>query len=298
VLDDLNELKTLRAILTEGSLSGAARRLGVTLAVVSKRLSTLEQRAGVRLIHRTTRALSATEEGERLLSDVVRALEAIEASEVRLMGDRNEPAGQLKVSAPIAFGRRHVAPVLGSLVGRYPSLSVSLELDDRVADIVAEGLDVAIRIGALPDSATVMRKLTDNRRILVASPAYLDRKGRPLMPADLAGHEFLLGSPVQPWRLTGPREATVNVPALARLRVDDGDTIHEWARAGLGIMLKSQIDVAEDISAGALERVLAEWHGGEAPIVALYPSARFLPSRTRVFLEGLGEHVGRTLAKV
>jgi DNA-binding transcriptional LysR family regulator len=182
VLDDLNELKTFRAILAEGSLSGAARRLGVTLAVVSRRLSTLESRIGARLIHRTTRSLSPTEEGARLLTDVVRALEALESAEGRLGGGRAEPAGTLRVSAPIAFGRRCVAPVLGRLTQRYPRLAVALELDDRLVDLVGEGLDVAIRIGAPADSSAVMGKLADNRRILVAAPAYLDRVGRPATP--------------------------------------------------------------------------------------------------------------------
>jgi DNA-binding transcriptional LysR family regulator len=136
MLDDLNELKTFRAILVEGSLSAAARRLGVTLAVVSKRLSTLEGRAGVRLVHRSTRSLSPTEEGARMLMDVVRALEAIEAAEGGLAGVRDEPTGTLRVSAPIAFGRRCVVPVLGQLTACYPRLAVALELDDRVVDLV------------------------------------------------------------------------------------------------------------------------------------------------------------------
>ncbi len=191
MLDDLNELKTFRAILAEGSLSGAARALGVTLAVVSKRLATLESRAGVRLIHRTTRALSPTEDGARLLTDVSRALEAIEAAEGRLVDGRDEPAGTLRVSAPIAFGRRCVAPVLGRLVARHPRLVVVLELNDEVVDLVGEGLDVAIRIGALIDSTAKLRKLADNRRILVAAPAYLEIFGRPATPEDAAGHAFL-----------------------------------------------------------------------------------------------------------
>jgi DNA-binding transcriptional LysR family regulator len=159
MLDDLNELRTFRAILAERSLSAAARRLGVTLAVVSKRLSTLEGRAGVRLVHRSTRSLSPTEEGARLLTDVVHALEAIDAAEGRLAGGRDEPAGTLRVSAPIAFGRRCVAPVLGQLAASYPRLAIALELDDRLVDLVGEGLDVAIRIGALADSSAIMRRL-------------------------------------------------------------------------------------------------------------------------------------------
>jgi DNA-binding transcriptional LysR family regulator len=296
MLDDLNELKTFRAILVEGSLSAAARHLGVTLAVVSKRLSTLEGRAGVRLVHRSTRSLSPTEEGARMLMDVVRALEAIEAAEGRLAGGHDEPNGTLRVSAPVAFGRRCVAPVLGQLTARYPRLAVALELDDRVVDLVGEGLDLAIRIGALADSSAMMRKLADNRRILVASPAYLDCVGRPATPDEAADKAFLrYGVAIEAWRLRGPNGATASLAATARLRVDDGDVVHDWALAGLGIMLKSEVDVAEDLAAGRLERVLAEWDGGEAPVVALYPSAQYVPLKTRVLLDQLAAHVAAVM---
>lgn len=297
VLDDLNELKTFRAILAEGSLSAAARRLGVTLAVVSKRLATLEDRAGVRLIHRTTRALSPTEEGARLLIDVERALEAIEAGEELLASGRVEPSGTLRVSATIAFGRRCVAPVLARLATRYPRLTVALELDDRVVDLVAEGFDAAIRIGAPADSSAMMRKLADNRRILVASPAYLDRAGQPATPEEAAGHAFLRYGPgSDPWRLRGPGGATAGLAAAARLRVDDGDVVHDWALAGLGIMLKSEVDVTQDLAAGRLVRVLPGWDGGDAPIVALYPSARHMPLKTRVLLDELAAHLATIMA--
>lgn len=296
MLDDLNELKTFRAILAEGSLSAAARRLGVTLAVVSKRLATLESRVGIRLIHRTTRALSPTDEGLHLLTDVVQALEALEGAEGRLAGGRTEPAGTLRVSAPIAFGRRFVAPVLGRLAGRYPRLAVTLELDDRVVDLVGEGLDVAIRIGALADSSAMMRKLANNRRILVAAPAYLDHFGRPTTPEAAKAHTFLrYGTAMEPWRLHRHNGATANLTAFARLRVDDGDVAHGWARDGLGIMLKSEVDVAEDIAAGRLERVLPDWDGGEAPIFALYPSAQHLPLKVRILLDELTAHIDAAL---
>ena len=298
MLDDLNELRTFRAILTEGSLSAAARRLGVTLAVVSKRLATLEGRAGVRLIHRTTRALSPTEEGARLLVDVERALDAIEVGEKRLAGGRDEPVGTLRVSAPIAFGRRCVVPTVGELAGRYPRLAVSLELDDRVVDLVGEGFDVAIRIGGLADSTATMRKLADNRRILVAAPAYLDVAGRPSSPQEATGHAFLrYGTTIEPWRLQGPNGATASFAAAGRLRVDDGDAVHDWGLAGLGIMLKSEVDVAADLVAGRLERVLPNWHGGEAPVVALFPSARHLPLKTRVLLDALERYVTTILGE-
>jgi DNA-binding transcriptional LysR family regulator len=296
MLDDLNELKTFRTILAEGSLSGAARRLGVTLAVVSKRLMTLERRIGARLIHRTTRSLSPTEEGARLLPDVVRALEALEAAEGRLAGSRDEPAGTLRLSAPIAFGRRCVAPVLGQLSARYPRLAIALELDDRVVDLVGDGLDVAIRIGGLADSSAMMRKLADNRRILVAAPSYLDRTGRPATPEEAASHAFLrYGAASEPWRLRGPKGATATLAATTRLRADDGDVVHDWALAGFGIMLKSEVDVAGDLAANRLERVLPAWDGGEAPVIALYPSAQHLPLKTRVLLDELTVHIAAAM---
>ncbi|MGH6616463.1 LysR family transcriptional regulator [Sphingomonas sp.] len=296
MLDDLNELKTFRAILAEGSLSGAARRLGVTLAVVSKRLTTLEARAGVSLIHRTTRALSATEEGKRLLIDIEHALDAIESGEKRLAGGRDEPTGTLRVSAPVSFGRRHVAPVLGELARRHPRLGISLQLDDRLADLVSDGLDLAVRIGALADSSSMMRKLSDNHRILVAAPSYLDRAGRPATPADAARHDFIrYGNAFEPWRLERADGATATLSASARLRVDNGDAVRDWALAGLGIVLKSEIDIAEDLAIGLLERVLPEWHCGQAPIVALFPSAQHLPLKTRVLLDELAAHVAAVL---
>jgi len=292
MLDDLNELKTFRAILAAGSLSGAARDLGISLQVASKRLAMLEQRAGVRLVNRTTRTLSATEEGASLLIDVERALDAITSGEDRLVKGRDEPIGTLRISAPVSFGRRHVGPVLGALVALYPRLSVSLSLDDRVADLVGEGLDVAIRIGATQDSSAMMRKLADNHRILVASPAYLNVAGRPAGLEDLQRHEFLrYGAANTPWPMRGPGGMRQTIVAPARLRASNGDAVHDWAVSGLGIALKSELDVAEDIACGRLERVLPDWDGGETPVVALYPSGRNLPLKTRAFLNAAISHL-------
>lgn len=298
MLDDLNELKTFRAILAEGSLSAAARRLGVTLAVVSKRLATLETRAGVRLVNRTTRALSPTDDGARLLVEVRRALEAIEAGEIALAGGRHEPRGLLRVSAPVSLGRRHVAPVLGSLSAAYADLEVDLRLEDRVADFVAEGVDVVIRIGGLADSSSMMRKLADNRRVLVASPAYLDRVGRPVTLAHARELAFIrYAATSTPWRLFGPGGETTLFDAPAKLRVDSGEVMHDWAREGLGVAIKSLIDVAEDLAFGRLERVLPDWDCGEAPVVALFASAHNLPLKTRVFLDAIQERASAAMAR-
>jgi DNA-binding transcriptional LysR family regulator len=294
MLDDLNELRTLQQVLACGSLTGAARSLGVSLAVVSKRLATLERRTGVRLVNRTTRSLSPTEEGERLLVEIDRALEALRQGEELLATGRDEPVGTLRVSAPVSFGRRHVAPVLGALARRHPQLAFTLSLDDRLIDVAGGTVDVAIRIGGgLIDSSAAMRKLVDNVRVAVASPAYLDRCGRPAAPTDFEKHDLLrYGDSVAPWRLIHADGRVELVAAPARMRVDNGDAVHDWCVAGHGIMLKSIVDVADDVSAGRLERVLPDWTAGDMPIVALFPDRATMPRKTRVFLDAMVQAFG------
>lgn len=288
MLDDLNELRTFREVLVQGSLTGAARALGVSLAVVSKRLAALEKRTGVRLVNRTTRSLSPTDEGERLLVEVERALEAIAQGEELLATGRGEPVGTLRVSAPVSFGRRHVAPVLGLLAQRHPQLAISLSLDDRLVDVVGGRVDVAIRIGGLADASATMLKLADNHRVLVAAPAYLERYGRPAAPADLSGHALLrYGDGIAPWTLSRPDGASATVGAAPRLRVDNGDALHDWCLGGHGIMLKSVVDLRDDLAAGWLERVLPDWSDGAAPVVALYASRHHQPRKVRVFLDAI-----------
>lgn len=289
MLDDLDELRTLQQVLACGSLTGAARAMGVSLAVVSKRLSRLERRTGVRLVNRTTRSLSATEEGERVLVEIERALDALRQAEDVLANGRDEPVGTLRVSAPVSFGRRHVAPVLSELVLRHPRLSILLSLDDRLVDVAGGSVDVAIRIGGgLIDSSAAMRKLVDNERIVVAAPDYLERRGRPQTPQDLSKHDLLrYGDAVGPWKLTGPDGRTERVAAPARMRVDNGDALQDWCLAGAGVMLKSRVDVDQDLASGRLERVLSDWGAGNMPIVALFPSRTNLPRKTRVFLDAL-----------
>jgi LysR family transcriptional regulator, transcriptional activator for dmlA len=288
VLDDLNELRTFRRILALGSLSAAAREMGVGLAVVSKRLAALERRAGVRLVNRTTRRLSATEDGTALLAYVERALDEIDAAEARLTRGRTDPHGLLRVSAPISFGRIHLAPVAAELVAANPYLDVELQLDDRIVDLVEERIDIAVRIGPPRDSTAVMRKLADNRRILVAAPAYLDRRGRPRTPDETEGHVWLrYGDGAAPLRLEGPADRVVELPARARLRADNGDVVTDWAVGGCGLMMKSEIDVRAELRDGRLERVLPGWATAPAPIYALMPSARHLATKTRAFLEAV-----------
>jgi DNA-binding transcriptional LysR family regulator len=288
VIDDLDEVRTFQRILALGSLSAAARDLGVSLAVVSKRLAAMERRLGQRLIHRTTRSLSPTEEGAALLPRLERVTEALDAAENWLLEGRYEPIGTLRVSAPISLGRLHVAPVLAALTTAHPRLEAELRLGDGLIDLMEARIDVAVRIGPARDSTYVMRKLADSHRILVASPDYLNRRGRPATPGDLEGHDGLrsLGWG-GPWRLSNARGDLVDIDPVCRLRSDNGEVVNDWALMGLGVMLKSAIDVAADLRLRRLEQVLPDWRSPEAPIYALLPSARHVPRKIRLFLDAL-----------
>ena len=192
MLDDIAELRTFVRIAAAGSLSAASREMGLALSVVSKRLATLERRAEVRLITRSTRSLALTEEGQHLFERAQRILAEIDEAEAALIHGRAEPQGVLRVSAPTALGHAHVSPVCRDLVRAYPKIAADLTLTDRLVDLIDERMDVVVRIGAPKDSDLVMRKLADNYRVVVAAPDYLERRGTPLVPEDLTRHECLL----------------------------------------------------------------------------------------------------------
>jgi DNA-binding transcriptional LysR family regulator len=292
MLDDLNELRTFQRILATGSLSAAARDLGVGLAVVSKRLASLERRAGQRLINRTTRKLSPTNEGLALVPHIDRMLEELAAAEARLARGSEEPQGLLRVSAPISFGRIHLVPLAAQLIERYPRLDIELKLDDRIVDMTDEQIDIAVRIGQPRDSSAIMRKLADNRRILVAAPAYLERYGRPNSLSELHDHRCLrYDDHTDPWRLEGPDGTLVDVEPRCRLRANSGDAVTDWALAGQGVMLKSRIDVVAELVAGRLEHILCDWQSAPAPIYALMPSRRHLSTKSRAFLDAVSANL-------
>ena len=288
MLDDLTELRTFERILARGSLSAAARDLGVSLAVVSKRLTSLEKRVGQRLINRTTRKLSATDEGLALKLHVERLLEELAEAEERLLSGRDEPHGVLRVSAPVSIGRNYLVPCAARFADSYPNLSVELMLDDRLVDLVDERIDIAIRVGRPHDSTAVMRKLAENHRYLVAAPSYLDRHGRLRSVHALSQHACLrYDEGDTPWRLEGPDGEAVEVEVSCRLRANSGDAVQDWAIAGEGIALKSCADVMPALEAGTLERVLPGWQSGSVPIYALMPAGRQRPTKTRLFLDAM-----------
>ena len=290
MLDDITELRTFVSIIGAGSLSAAAREMHLALSVVSKRLASLERRTEARLVARSTRRLALTEEGQELYERAQRILAEVDDAEAVLTSGRVEPRGLLRVSAPQAFGRAHVAPVCRDLVSAHPKISIDLELTDRMVDLIEEGIDVVVRIGPPKDSRLVLRKLIDDFRIVVGAPQYLERRGIPMTPADLEGHDCVHYRGVGThWRLVGPGGQAIEVRAASRLRSNSGQVALDWALAGSGLVMNSWVDLEPELRTGRLVHVLPEWRSDPAPVCALFPSTRQLPSRVRLFIDGMAD---------
>ncbi|SRR6266550_1292776 len=290
MLDDINELRTFVNVLAARSLSAAARDMDLALSVVSKRLASLERRTGTRLIARSTRHLAPTEEGMALYERAQRILAEIDQAEAALTSGHVEPQGLLRVSAPIAFGRLHVGPVCRDLVRVHPALSIDLVLTDRMVDLIQEGIDVVVRIGPPKDSQLVMRKLIDDYRVVVGAPEYLQRRGTPTTPAELEAHECVHYRGVGAhWRLLNLAGEAVEVRADSRLRSNSGEAALDWALAGFGLVMSSWVDVKGHLHAGRLVHILPEWRSESAPVCALFPTSRQLPTRVRVFIDDMAE---------
>ena len=294
MLDDVNELRTFVGVVAARSLSAAARDMGLALSVVSKRLAALERRTGIRLIARSTRRFAPTEEGLNLYERAQRILTEVDQAEAALTSGQVEPQGLLRVSAPVAFGRVHVSPVCGDLVRAHSMLSIDLVLTDRMVDLIEEGIDVVVRIGPPKDSQLVMRKLIDDYRVVVGAPEYLQRRGTPAKPAELEAHDCVHYRGVGArWRLVTLAGETVEVRADSRLRSNSGDVALDWALAGCGLVMNSWVDVKDHLHSGRLVHVLPEWRSEQAPVCALFPSSRQLPTRVRVFIDAMVASLAR-----
>lgn len=279
-------------VAAKGSLSAAARELGISTSAVSKQLARLEQHLGVRLLNRTTRRLSLTDEGEMYLQGASRILTEIGDLERRVGSRRVTPQGLIRVNATFGFGRRHVAPALLAFVRRYPEVQVQLDLSDRPLHLVEEGYDIGIRFGAPGDTALASRKLVGNHRVVCGSPAYLRVRGAPRIPRDLAEHDCLIlrqdGADYALWRFTaGGRTETVRVHGS--LACNDGEVVRDWALAGHGLVLRSWWDVADLVARGKLVTVLDGYRTPEAHVHAVYPIPRNLPAKVRLLVDFLAE---------
>ncbi len=292
-MDRLGDLDIFARIVTARSMSAAGRELGLSPAVISKRMRRLEERLGVRLIQRTTRQLALTEAGQGFYERVISILSSVEEAESWIASGAATARGVLKVSAPTSFGRMHIAPHLKRFLDANPLVTVDLVLSDAFVDIVGEGFDLAIRIGDLADSSLVARRLAANHRVLCATPSYLAAHGTPATLGDLARHTLVAHNADQ-WRLDGP-----SGPAAIRLqgplRTNSSEVVREALLAGLGIALRSTWDVGPELKDGRLVRVLPEYSGGRrVAIHAVYPSRRHMEQKVRSFVDFLAALYGPT----
>lgn len=294
-MDKFKQIETFVAVATKGGLSPAASAEGVAPAIIGRRIDALEERLGVKLLVRTTRKVSLTFEGAAFLEDCQRVLRDFHDAEASVSAGGIKASGHLRVTAPAGFGRKHVAPLIPDFRKTNTDVTVSLDLSDRLADIVNEGIDIAVRIGQLDDSSLVGVKLASNRRVVVASPAYLARSKPIVAPQDLQEHECLTfgnyGNQARGWQFLIEGE---NVSARVRggMECNDGAVLHEWSLLGKGLAWRSEWEVRDDIRAGRLVEVLKDFRGPDNAVYAVFPQRKHLPLRVRMFVDYLKAHYG------
>ena len=286
------DLGFFSALASAGSLSAAARELGVTTPAVSKHLALMERRLGVSLVNRTTRRMSLTPEGELYLEHARRILGEIDGMEELLGVGKATPKGLLRVNATLGFGRSHVAPLISRFVRRYPQVEVQLQLSVNPPPLTEDSFDVCIRFGAPPDARVIARRIAPNRRLLCASPAYLARRGVPKSPHDLVHHNCIgirQGEEAYGvWRLASGRGKGATVEAIktrGNLATNDGEIAVNWALDGHGILMRAEWDIARHLGNGRLVQVLPQYSTPDADIHAVYPQRHQMASRVRAFVD-------------
>lgn len=290
---DVNDLNLFVRIAQLRSISSAARDLGLTPAGASARLAALERKLGARLLHRTTRQATLTEDGLAFLPHAEHVVLAAESARAALGREQAAPRGTLRVAAPASFARMHIVPGLPYFCRRYPELALDLRISDSVVDLVEGAFDVAVRYADLNDTSFVARRLAPDRRVLVASPGYIERRGRPSTPDDLAEHACLIVGTLDLWTFRGPGSELIERRITPSLRINDGGAVRDATCAGLGIALMATWCAADELRSGALVPVLPEY-----PLVStqtlwvLYPSSRELAPKVRVFIDWLVERFG------
>jgi DNA-binding transcriptional LysR family regulator len=291
----LKQIESFVAVAAKGSLTAAAHAEGVAPAVIGRRIDALEARLGVKLLVRTTRRITLTHEGSAFLENCQRLLADLASAEASVSAGGVKASGHLRVTAPGGFGRRHVAPLVPRFLAEHPDVSLSLNLSDRVVDMVNEGFDCAVRVGDLPDSSLISVRLADNRRLCVAAPAYLQRAGAPKTPPELMRHSCLTlssdASQTRGWAFMVDAKLTHLRPG-GRLDCSDGQVLHDWCLQGLGIAWRSTWEVEQEVADGRLQVLLADYAAPANGIYAVFPHARHLPLRVRLWIDFLKHHYG------
>ncbi|MDS7596243.1 LysR family transcriptional regulator [Agrobacterium tumefaciens] len=293
-MTNLGDLEVFATVAASGSMSHAAKELGYSPAVISKRIKRLEEKLGARLFQRTTRQISLTEAGQGFYERIRAVLEGLEEAEDFVSGRANTVNGTLKISASTSFGRMHVAPHLKTFMERHPELSINLVLSDEFIDIIEGGYDLAIRIADLNSSSLVARRLAPVRRVLCASAGYVAEHGMPETIEDLKRHRCLPAHNNEVWRLEGP-DGAFSIRPEGMLITNSSEVIRETVISGLGIALRSTWDIGHELRSGKLVRVLPGYEGSKnVTLSAVYPSRQFLPTKVRLFINYLAELYGPT----
>ncbi len=289
-MDKLKQLESFVSVATRGSLTAAAKAEGVAPAIMGRRLDALEERLGVKLLVRTTRRMSLTHEGSAFLEDCQRLLVDFANAEASVSAGGVKASGHLRITAPAGFGRRHVAPLVPKFRELHADVTISLNLSDRVVDVAGEGFDCAVRVGEMPDSSLVSVRMADNRRLCVASPAYLQRHGTPQHPTDLAKCACLTlssdASQTRGWAFQVEGEV-IHLKPGGPLDCSDGQVLHDWCLDGFGIAWRSTWEVEAEIAAGKLVTVLSDFDAPPNGIYAVFPQRKHLPLRVRLWIDFL-----------
>ncbi|QLA81756.1 MULTISPECIES: LysR family transcriptional regulator [unclassified Acidovorax] len=294
-MDKLKAFESFVSVATRGSLTAAAKAEGVAPAIMGRRLDALEEHLGVKLLVRTTRRISLTHEGSAFLEDCQRLLSDVANAEASVSEGGVKATGHLRITAPAGFGRRHVAPLVPRFRSAHPDVTISLNLSDRVVDLAGEGFDCAVRVGDLPDSSLVSVRIADNRRLCVATPEYLARRGTPRAPAELVQHDCLTlssdASQTRGWAFRVPlADGATEVMHLkpgGPLDCSDGQVLHDWCLGGWGIAWRSTWEVEAEIAAGRLVAVLEDFAAPPNGIYVVFPQRKHLPLRVRLWIEHL-----------
>jgi DNA-binding transcriptional LysR family regulator len=290
-MDKYQEMRVFVGVVDANSFVNAGEALGLSKQAVSRHVADLESRLGVRLMRRTTRKLSLTDEGRVFYARCSELLASVDDAEAEITSRANEGKGLLKINAPLSFGLLYLAPLWPQFMRQHPKVTLDVTLVDRVVDLVDEGFDVAVRIARLPSSSLVSRKLTSTRVVLCASPEYLRLRGSPKHPAELSAHDVMsysLLSTGESWEFSGP-DGKVSVKVSPRMRTNSGDTCTAAALQHLGIILQPSFMVGPHLLAGTLVEVLPDYQSIELDVYAVYPSRKFLAPRVRLLIDFLVE---------
>jgi DNA-binding transcriptional LysR family regulator len=289
---NVDYLKLFCRVAATHNISMAGEELGLSPAVASVHLNKLEDSLGVRLIHRTTRKVSLTEEGIALLPHAENVLAGVEEARASVGAGSSSPKGTLRVAAPASFGRMHLLPSLNGFFGKYPDLHLDLKLSDTIIDLVEGGFDIAIRNSALKDSSLIARKLAPDNRVLCASPEYLAKYGEPKTPHDLLEHNCISLMGLENWSFQKGKEQ-INIKINGNFRTDNGEAVRDACINGLGITINSKWSAYQELKSGRLVQILAPYPlVSSTAIWAVYPSSRLLAPKVRAFIDYFSEQFG------